>query len=95
MAYDTKNLNLCMPRLGEGEDLADAGFSSAMWSYRDVGGDNLATMTTDNFITDGLDRGVRVGDFISFIETAVDAEWMIVDTVSAAGLVAVTSFSNP
>lgn len=94
MAYATANLNVCIPRLGEGENLADAGFSSAMWAYRDVGSDVLATMVADNFIDDGNDRGVRPGDIIAFVETGVDASWVIVDTVDAAGLVAVTLFSN-
>ena len=94
MAYATANLNICAPRVGEGENLADAGWSSAMWTYRDSGGDVLATMIADDFITDGNDKGLRVGDIIAIIETAVDASWVIVDTIDAAGLVAVTLFSN-
>jgi hypothetical protein len=81
--------------MGEGENLANAGWSSAMWVYRDTGGDVLATMVADDYIDDGNDQGLRVGDIIAFVETAVDAQWMIVDTIDAAGLVAVTSFSNP
>jgi hypothetical protein len=65
-----------------------------MWTYRDSGGDVLATMIADNFITDGNDKGLRVGDVIAIIETAVDASWVIVDTIDADGLVAVTLFSN-
>ena len=94
MAYAANNLNLCAPRVGEGENLANAGWSSAMWVYRDSGGDNLATMSADDYITDGNDQGLRVGDIIAFVETAVDATWAIVDTIDAAGLVAVTLFSN-
>ena len=93
MAYAANNLNLCAPRVGQGENLADAGWSSAMWVYRDSGGDVLATMIADDFITDGDDQGLRVGDIIAFVETAVDASWVIVDTITA-GLVAVTLFSN-
>jgi len=52
-------------------------------------------MTADDFIDDGNDRGVRPGDVIDFVETGVDAERMLVDTVSAAGLVTFISFSNP
>ena len=95
MAYDAKNLTCVNPRLGAGEAGANAGYTSATFHYRDTGGDNLATMTANDYITDGDDQGIQVGDLIAFIETAVDAEWMIVDTVSAAGLVRQTSFSNP
>ena len=94
MAYAANNLNLCAPRVGEGENLADAGFSSAMWVYRDSGGDTLATMTADDYITDGDDQGLRVGDIVDFVETGVDAERMLVDTITA-GLVTFISFSNP
>ena len=95
MAYSANNLNVLIPRVGAGAGGANAGFSVAVFAYRDSSGDNLATMVADNYITDGGDQGVQVGDIIAFVETAVDGEWMIVDTVSAAGLVAVTSFSNP
>lgn len=94
MAYAANNLNLCAPRVGEGENLANAGYSSAMWVYRDSGGDTLATMTADDYITDGDDQGLRAGDIVDFVETGVDAERMLVDTITA-GLVTFISFSNP
>jgi hypothetical protein len=93
MAYDAKNLNLTSARMGEGENAANAGYSSASWVYRDSGGDVLATMIADNYITDGDDQGIKVGDMIAFIETGVAAQWHIVDSISAAGLVAVTAFT--
>lgn len=96
MAYSTNNLNVCFPRMGEGENLANAGYSSAMWSYRDItAGNTLAQMQAGDFITDGNDKGLRVGDIIVFIEDTVDASWALVSAISAAGLVTTIVLSNP
>jgi hypothetical protein len=98
MAYKPDNLQNCLPRLGTGDNLAadDGGYSVGVWTYRQITADgDLATMVADDYITDGNDKGVKPGDIIAFVETAVDAQWMTVDTVDADGLVAVTSFSNP
>ena len=93
MPYATGNLNVAVPRMGGGDDLTSE--TAAIWVYRETGGDNLAAISADNYITDGDEKGVKPGDIIAFVETTVDANWAIVDTVSAAGLVAVTLFSNP
>ena len=52
-------------------------------------------MVADDYIDDGNDQGVKVGDAILFTETSVDAAWGTVDTVDAAGLVGIVLFSNP
>ena len=60
MAYDTNSLNVCTPRMGEGENLANAGFSAAMWMYRSA--DPVLTVIGAGYIDDGFDKGVRVND---------------------------------
>jgi hypothetical protein len=92
MAYDANNLNQCFVRVGSGEGGANAGFGVGMWTYRSA--EALATVIADNFITDGGDQGIKVGDAILFIETASGGTWAEVDTVSAAGLVAVSALSG-
>lgn len=94
MAYNANNLNLVSPRMGEGENLANAGYSSAKFVYRDItAGDNLAAMQAVGFISDGGDQGVRVGDCITFIEDTVAAEDRLVTVVDAAGLVTTIAFA--
>jgi hypothetical protein len=98
VAYKSDNLQQIFPRMGSGDNVAldDGGYAVGLWSYRQITADDaLATMVADDYITDGNDKGVKPGDIIAFVETAVDAQWMTVDTVDADGLVAVTSFSNP
>jgi hypothetical protein len=87
-----------IPRLGTGDNLAadDGGYSVALWSYRQITGDgDLATMVADNYITDGNDKGLKVGDIVIFVEDTVDSSWKQVNTVSAAGLVTFITVSNP
>jgi len=94
MAYAANNLNLCIARMGEGENLANAGYSSAQWVYRDLtANDNLAAMQVDGFISDGGDQGVRQGDVIDFVEDGVAAIRMLVSAVSAAGAVDTIAFA--
>jgi hypothetical protein len=98
VAYKPANLVNIVPRLGTGDNLAadDGGYSVALWSYRQITGDDaLATMVADNYITDGNDRGLKVGDLVIFVEDTVDSSWKQVNTVSAAGLVTFITVSNP
>ena len=98
MAYKPDNLQNLIPRLGTADNLAadDGGYGVGVWSYRAITGDNtLADMQAANFILDGNDKGVKVGDVIIFVEDTVDASWALVDTVSAAGLVVTIIVSNP
>lgn len=73
MAFNQSSLVLCAPRVGQGENAANAGYSSAKWTYRDTGGDVLATMIGATYMTGALDAGVQVGDTIEIIETGVAA----------------------
>jgi hypothetical protein len=93
MSYSTNSLNVAVPRVGGGDDLTSE--SAAIWVYRETGDAVLAVMVADDYITDGNEKGVKVGDVICFIETAVDAAWGTVDTVDAAGLVGIILLSNP
>lgn len=93
MAYAANNLNLCAPRMGEGENLANAGYSSAQWVYRDItANDALAAMQVNGFISDGDDQGIRQGDVIDFVEDGVAAVRMLVSAVTA-GAVDTIAFS--
>jgi hypothetical protein len=87
-----------IPRLGTADNLAaeDGGYGVGLWSYRQITGDgDLATMIADDYITDGNDRGLKVGDLVIFVEDNVDSSWMQVDTIDAAGLVTFIVVSNP
>ena len=98
MAYKTANLQAIFPRMGTGDNLAadDGGYAVALWSYRAITGDNtLAQMQAASFITDGNDKGMRVGDAILFVQDATDASWGLVTAISAAGLVTTVIVSNP
>lgn len=98
MAYKSANLQLLIPRVGGGDNVAadDGGYGVALWSYRAITGDNtLAQMQAGGFITDGGDKGVKVGDVIIFVENAVDASWGLVTAVAAGGAVTTVVVSNP
>ena len=80
MAFRSKNLQLCTPRLGSGDDdTGDSGLSSAHYVYTSLtADDDLTAMQVDEFITDGADYGIRVNDTIDFIEEGVGAVKMVV-----------------
>jgi hypothetical protein len=85
MAFNQNSLVLVTPRLGEGENAANAGYSSAHWTYRDSGGDALATMAGATYLTGALDAGMKVGDTIDIIETGTAAQKYHVTAVAATG----------
>ena len=98
MAYKSANLTCLVPRFGGGDNLVgdDGGYTVSLWAYRNGGaGDSLATMQANNYITNGNDVGLRVGDLIIIVQDTVDASWMLVSAISAAGLVSTIVVSNP
>lgn len=98
MAYKSANLVNMIPRMGTGDNLAadDGGYSLGLWSYRQITGDgDLATMVADDYITDGNDKGLKVGDIVIFVEDNVDSSWQQVDTIDVDGLVTFIVVSNP
>jgi len=98
MAYKSDNLQQMFPRMGTGDNAAadDGGYAVAQWSYRALTADNtLGNMQAASFITDGHDKGLRVGDVILFVEDTVDASWGLVSAIDAAGLVTTIIVSNP
>lgn len=98
MAYKSANLQQVFPRMGTGDNVAadDGGYAVGVWSYRAITADNtLAQMQAASFISDGDDKGMRVGDVVIFVEDTVDASWGLVSAISAAGLVTTIIVSNP
>ena len=85
MAFNQSSLVLVAPRMGEGENAANAGYSSNKWSYRDTGGDTLATMVGATYMTGALDAGVKVGDCIEIVETGVAAGLYHCTAVASTG----------
>ncbi len=97
MAYKSDNLQLLIPRVGEGENPAASpgGYGVAVWSYRAITADNtLANMQGAGFITDADEKGLRVGDIIVFVEDTVDASWALVASITA-GAATTVILSNP
>ena len=86
MAYLTKNLATMIPRLGTGEDSADAGATTALHSYRSAA-DNVATIIAAGYIDDGTDKGIKVNDTVIVIDDDTSMDLCLVTVVSAAGLV--------
>ncbi len=86
MAYLTKNLTVMVPRLGTGEDSADAGATTGLWSYRSAA-DNVATIIAAGYISDGNDRGVKVNDTVIVIDDDTSMDLCLVTVVGATGLV--------
>lgn len=83
MAYDTKSLNVQLPRMGEGENLADAGFTSNQFIYRSA--DDFATVIAAGYIDDGDDKGLRVNDVVCVVDDNTPAaEWALVTVVDVS-----------
>lgn len=78
MAYQTKSFNLVAPNVG-----TDQGGS--VWSYSNPDGDNLAALVAANYITDALDKGLKVEDIILSIIDTGGAVTLGVLTVAASG----------
>jgi len=82
MAYLSASLNVCIPRMGEGENLANAGFSFAQWAYRSA--DLIATVIAAGYIDDGNDKGLRVNDVVCVVDDNVPSIDLCLVTVVAA-----------
>ncbi len=83
MAYLSASLNVCIPRVGEGEGGANAGFSFAQYAYRSA--DAIATVIAAGYIDDGVDKGLRVNDVVIVVDDNVPSVDVCLVTVVAAG----------
>ena len=84
MAYLTKNLATMIPRLGTGEDSADAGATTALHSYRSAA-DAVATIIAAGYIDDGNDKGIKVNDCVIVIDDDASIDFCLVTVVAANG----------
>ncbi len=84
MAYLTKNLVVMIPRLGTGEDSADAGATTALWSYRSAA-DAVATIIAAGYIDDGGDKGLQLNDTVIVIDDLASMDLCLVTVVAANG----------
>jgi len=83
MAYDTNSLNIQLPRMGEGENLANAGFTANQFVYRSD--DDFATVIAAAYIDDGDDKGIRVNDYVLVIDqNTPNAQWALVTVVDVS-----------
>ena len=83
MAYDTNSLNIQIPRMGEGENLANAGFSANQFVYRSA--DDFATVIAAGYINDAVDKGLRVNDVVCVIDDNTPAaQWALVTVVDVS-----------
>ena len=84
MAYLSKNLATMVPRLGTGEDSADAGATTGLHSYRSAA-DNVATIIAAGYINDGNDKGIKVNDTVIVIDDGASIDLCLVTVVAANG----------
>ena len=84
MAYVSKNFVTMIPRLGTGEDSADASAATALHSYRSSA-DNVATMINAGYIDDGNDKGIKVNDTVIVIDDGSSMDLCLVTVVAAGG----------
>ena len=77
MAYVTAQLNVLAPRMGQD--------GNAMWIME--GTDVHTDVDAAGFITDGDDKGMRVGDIVIYVKTTatIGATLHSVQTVTAGG----------
>lgn len=84
MAYVSKNLVTMIPRLGDGEDVADASATTALHSYRSDA-DAVAAIIAAGYIDDGNDKGLKVNDTVIVIDDGASIDLCLVTVVDAAG----------
>ncbi len=61
--YDSDNLVLAIPRMGQGEGGDNAGLGMAVWTYRTD--DTDAQIESDiDYVTDAVDKGLKQGDMV-------------------------------
>ncbi len=83
MAYDTNSLNVSFPRVGAGAGGANAGESSAIWTYRSA--DAAAAVQAAGYINDGNEKGLQVGDIVHVVQNGVAVTPSVVTVVAANG----------
>ena len=83
MAYVTANLNVLVPRMGQD--------GNALWILE--GTDVHTDVDAAGFITDGDDKGMRVGDILIYRKTSatIGATLHSVETVTAGGAATVSA----
>jgi len=90
MAYISKNLTTLIPRLGTGEDVADASATSAIHMYRTVT-DARSDVIAAGYISDGNDKGLAVNDILLVVDDATVVTLHLITVVDAAGDVTATA----
>lgn len=84
MAYKSKNLTTLIPRLGTGEDVADASATAGLHVYR-TADDAVAAVIAAGYINDGNDKGLKVNDVVIVIDDAATIDLTLVSVVAANG----------
>lgn len=80
MAYATGSLNVRAPRMGEGLDAGSLSFGS----YDYISADAIATVIGAGYIDDGNDKGLRVNDVVTVVDSNVPSIDLCLVTVVAA-----------
>jgi hypothetical protein len=76
MAYTSGDLNLVAPAVGSGT-------GGSVWTYHEVA-TALATLVGANYLTDALDKGIKVGDIVIFAGLTGGAKSVLTVTASGA-----------
>ena len=84
MSYVSKNFVTLIPRLGTGEDSADASATAALHVYRSDA-DNVAAIIGAGHIDDGNDKGIKVNDIVIFIDDDTGIDLCVVTVVATNG----------
>ena len=90
MAYISKNLSTLIPRLGTGEDVADASATSAIHLYRTLT-DARSVVIGAGYISDGNDKGLKVNDILLIVDDGAVATLHLISVVAANGDVTATA----
>lgn len=84
MTYATASLNLDHPVMGSGNTAGSLAIGH--WTY--VSADAVATVIAAGYISDGVDKGMKVNDVVTVVDSNVPSiDYCLVTVVSAAGLV--------
>ena len=83
MAYISADMNLVAPNVG-------ANRGGSVWSYINADADTPAAIRAADFVSDGEDKGMAVGDLVISADNAGVGIVFRVDSISAAGAVTLT-----
>ncbi len=84
MAYAPGSLNLDHPVMGGGLDAGS--LSIQHWTY--VSADTVATVIAAGYVSDGDDKGMKVNDVCTVVDSNVPSiDYCLVTVVDSAGLV--------